>query len=143
MKKWMLIVFSSILLLAACGNKATNTSTQSASLQVLESEKTGDYLADSKGMTLYYFKKDESGKSNCAGECLDNWPPFTEKDFNVPSGFDKKDFNTIKREDTGEEQVTYNGYPLYYFVNDKQKGDVNGEGVKDVWYIVNDETAFP
>ncbi|MEK3887839.1 COG4315 family predicted lipoprotein [Bacillus sp. FSL K6-3431] len=163
MKKWMFILtfFATVLFLAACGNagsesvkkdQVANAGSESvkkdqveenaASLKLLENEKVGEYLADSKGMTLYYFKKDEPGKSNCAGECLENWPPFAEKDFDVPTGMDKKDFETITREDTGTEQVTYKGYPLYYFVNDQQEGDVNGEGVKDVWYIVNNETAF-
>ncbi|OAH58639.1 hypothetical protein AWH48_16710 [Domibacillus aminovorans] len=156
MKKWMFILatFSTILFLAACGNDTQDSAKEdpvvndeaaetAVSLKLLENEKTGKYLADSNGMTLYYFKKDEPGKSNCASECLENWPPFIEKDFDVPEGFDKKDFGTIKREDTREEQVTYKGFPLYYFVKDKQEGDVNGEGVKDVWYIVKNETVFP
>lgn len=145
MKKGLFLfaVFAIVLLLAACGNGAAEVSKDGTeSLKLLENREVGKYLADSKGMTLYYFKKDESGKSNCAGECLDNWPPYMEKDFDVPEGFKKSDFGKIIREDTNSEQVTYKGYPLYYFVNDKQEGDVNGEGVKDIWYIVNSETAF-
>lgn len=160
MKKWMLIVsiFAAIFL-AACGNEAEETvkemqtetdstketaakEEKAESLQMLENEATGEYLADSKGMTLYYFKKDEPGKSNCAGDCLANWPPFTQKEFEVPDQFDKEDFETIKREDTGVEQVTYKGYPLYYFAKDKVEGDVNGQGVKDVWFTVNNKTEF-
>ncbi|WP_338749332.1 hypothetical protein [Bacillus sp. FJAT-52991] len=161
MKKWTFFVsvFATILLLAAC-NTGKEESAQStpeskevssnesgnkentAALQLLDDEKVGEYLADSEGMALYYFKKDESESSNCSGDCLKNWPPFTAAEFEVPSGFDKADFGTITRKDTGEEQVTYKGYPLYYFANDKAKGDVNGQGVKDVWYIVNSETAF-
>ncbi|WP_018706782.1 hypothetical protein [Bacillus fordii] len=45
---------------------------ETASLQILEDDKVGEYLADSKGMALYYFKKDEPETSNCSGECLDN-----------------------------------------------------------------------
>lgn len=148
-----LTIFATLLFLVACGNEAQDSvkedqvvvsgdEKKAVSLNLLENEKLGKYLADSEGMTLYYFKKDEIGKSNCANECLENWPPFAKKDFDVPEGFDKNDFGTIKREDTGTEQVTYKGFPLYYFVNDKLEGDVNGEGVKEVWYIVNDETTF-
>ncbi len=115
---------------------------ETASLQILEDDKVGEYLADSKGMALYYFKKDEPETSNCSGECLDNWPPFTEKDFDVPEGFERSDFGTITREDTDAEQVTYKGYPLYYFAKDQNKGDVNGQGVKDVWYLINKDTDF-
>ncbi|ASN06941.1 COG4315 family predicted lipoprotein [Virgibacillus necropolis] len=155
MKKWMFMItiLTTILLLAACGNETENTQgdqgnndktseSESASLQLLDDAEIGKYLADAEGMTLYYFTKDESGKSNCSGKCLDNWPPFIAKDFEVPEGFSKNDFATIEREDTGEKQVTYKGYPLYYFVKDQAKGDVKGQGVKDVWYIVNAKTTF-
>ncbi|OKL37821.1 COG4315 family predicted lipoprotein [Domibacillus mangrovi] len=150
MKKWMLVVsmFAAIFL-AACGNEDKETVKETAvkeekvaNIQLMENEEVGNYLADSKGMTLYYFKKDEPGKSNCAGDCLANWPPFTQKEFEVPAHFDKEDFETIKREDTEAEQVTYKGYPLYYFAKDKVEGDVNGQGVKDVWFTVNSETEF-
>lgn len=161
MKKGMftLAILSIIFVLAACGKSAeekavtdqpdqaqtaqTNSEQAPAdSLQLLENEKTGKYLADPQGRALYYFKNDKVGKSNCGGDCLANWPVFTQEDFAVPEGFDKKDFDTITREDNGEKQVTYKGFPLYYFAKDQQEGDVNGQGVKDVWFVVNSETEF-
>jgi predicted lipoprotein with Yx(FWY)xxD motif len=38
----------------------------------------GKVLVDSKGMTPYYFQKDQkgSGKSKCMGECANDWPPL-------------------------------------------------------------------
>ncbi|MDF2066749.1 hypothetical protein [Bacillus sp. Cr_A10] len=159
MKKviFTLTILSIIFALAACGisteektetNQPNQAQTEQSeqvpadSLQLLENEKAGEYLADPQGRALYYFKKDEAGKSNCSGDCLANWPAFTQEDFAVPEGFDKKDFNTITREDKGVKQVTYKGFPLYYFAKDQQEGDVNGQGVKDVWFIVNSETEF-
>ncbi|MDH5372750.1 MAG: hypothetical protein OEX97_07385, partial [Acidimicrobiia bacterium] len=35
--------------------------------------------------------------------------------------------------------VTYNGWPLYYFANDSAPGDINGQGLNDVWYVVSAE----
>ncbi|PUB10111.1 secreted repeat protein with Y-X4-D motif [Paenisporosarcina sp. OV554] len=93
-------------------------------------------------MALYYFTKDEPNTTNCSGECLENWPAFYAENLEAPEGFIKDDFGTITREDTGEKQTTYKGYPLYYFVKDEASGDVNGQGVKDVWFIVNSETTF-
>ncbi|MFD4707758.1 hypothetical protein ACFWM3_23340 [Gottfriedia sp. NPDC058432] len=155
MKKMMLILMTitSILMSAACNIGESEKSTKSSNyekirnqeistLQLLENVNVGKYLADSKGMALYYFKNDVYEKSNCSGECLKNWPPFTADKFKLPVGFDKNDFGTITREDSGENQVTYKGYPLYYFVNDKVKGDVNGQGIKEIWYIVNTDTTF-
>lgn len=162
MKKgiFTLVILSIIFVLAACGKSTEgktetdqpaqaqmeqNNSEQAPaadSLQLLENEKAGKYLADPQGRALYYFKNDKVGKSNCSGECLVNWPAFTQEDFVAPEGFDKNDFDTITREDNGEKQVTYKGFPLYYFAKDQQEGDVNGQGVKDVWFVVNSETKF-
>ncbi|GAA0438628.1 hypothetical protein GCM10008983_14380 [Lentibacillus halophilus] len=160
MKKWIfsITIVAVILLLSACGGDSDSSSkddnssqgdpdtteetndegkSKAKGLQLLEDADAGNYLADGEGMTLYLFTKDEKGTSNCTDDCLENWPAFTGKDFEVPEGYDKDNFGTITREDTGKKQVTYKGYPLYYFVKDKEKGDVNGQGVKDVWYVAN------
>lgn len=113
-----------------------------AELKLMEDEKAGKYLADAKGIALYYFAKDEPNTTNCSGECLENWPVFYSENLEVPEGFNNDDFGTITRKDTGEKQTTYKGYPLYYFVKDESSGDVNGQGVKDVWFIVNSESTF-
>ncbi|MCH7320450.1 hypothetical protein LZ480_01005 [Solibacillus sp. MA9] len=113
-----------------------------SALKMMENETVGQYLADANGMALYYFTKDEPNKTNCSGDCLKNWPSFFAENVEVPEGFNKEDFGTITREDTGEKQTTYKGYPLYYFANDTASGDVKGQGVKGVWFIVNSETVF-
>ncbi|MGG3466054.1 hypothetical protein ABES02_00495 [Neobacillus pocheonensis] len=161
MKKWafLITVFSVFIVLAACNSQKeegtkknepksetvsgdTGSKTENNGLQLLDNVNVGKYLADSKGMALYWFTKDQTGKSNCSGQCLENWPAFSAKDFVVPEGFNKSDFGTIKREDNGVEQVTYKGFPLYYWVKDKAKGDVTGQGVGNVWFIVNSQTTF-
>ena len=48
---------------------------------------------------------------------------------------------TITRAD-GTVQSTYNGWPLYYFSGDSAAGDVNGQGVNDVWWVL-DATGTP
>ncbi|SDI01906.1 COG4315 family predicted lipoprotein [Alteribacillus bidgolensis] len=116
---------------------------KSSSLELMEHQSVGDFLTDADGRALYYFANDEPGTSNCSGECLENWPPFYAEHLNdVPQNFNKDDFGTITREDTEDKQTTYKGYPLYYFVKDESPGDVHGQGVKDLWYIVNSDTTF-
>ncbi|MCP3739910.1 hypothetical protein [Rossellomorea sp. BNER] len=155
MKKWSwLLTFLLTAILVGCSaeenTKDKQTSDQAeevsnepvSALKLIEDEKAGKYLADADGMALYYFAKDKPNTTNCKGECLENWPAFYAENLEVPEGFNKDDFSTITREDTGEKQTTYKGYPLYYFVKDTASGDVNGQGVKDVWFIVNSETTF-
>ena len=94
----------------------------------------GFYLVDANGMTLYFFAKDYDGKSKCYGECAAKWPPFYTDDIKPSPGLDPNDFSVITRDD-GSKQVTYKGWPLYYFIKDKEPGDVYGDGVKDVWFV--------
>jgi predicted lipoprotein with Yx(FWY)xxD motif len=101
----------------------------------------GNYLVDGDGRTLYYFTKDSLGKSDCSGNCIKNWPAFTASSIEVPSALNSSDFGTIRRAD-GTPQVTYKGYPLYYFVRDKKRGELAGQGVGSVWYVVNPD-KFP
>jgi predicted lipoprotein with Yx(FWY)xxD motif len=51
-------------------------------------------------------------------------------------GIDASKLGTTTRTD-GTVQVTYNGWPLYYYVKDAQAGDVVGQGVGSVWYVIS------
>ncbi|MCX7770550.1 MAG: hypothetical protein N2202_05645 [Proteobacteria bacterium] len=113
-----------------------------SSIKVLEKEGIGKYLADSSGKTLYWFKKDSPGKSACMGPCIERWPIFYVENISVPKGINKEDFGTITRED-GKKQTTFRGYPLYYWINDKQAGDTTGHGVNNVWFVINPDTFPP
>jgi predicted lipoprotein with Yx(FWY)xxD motif len=99
----------------------------------------GKVLVDSKGMTLYYFQKDQkgSGKSKCEGPCAAAWPPLSaEGEVEAMSGVNKAMLGTIQRSD-GTTQVTYAGWPLYTFVEDKKAGEDNGTDSKAFgasWY---------
>ncbi|OLN21553.1 hypothetical protein BTO30_14280 [Domibacillus antri] len=107
------------------------------SLKVMEKDETGRYLADSTGMTLYYYLNDKPGVSACTDQCLDEWPPFYIGSNKVPEDFNEADFGVITRPDTGEKQTTYKGFPLYYFSRDQVAGQTNGYSADDKWYTVN------
>lgn len=96
----------------------------------------GDFLVAANGRTLYTFKNDEAGVSNCADECATNWPPLTigEKDRLAAGEGASGELGTITRED-GRRQVTYNGMPLYFFREDRAPGDTTGQGAGDVWFV--------
>lgn len=104
------------------------------------STENGAFLVDGNGMSLYLFMADQDADtSTCTGDCATNWPAFTVASADaLPTageGVDASLFGTVTRDD-GSIQVTYNGWPLYYFAQDAAAGDVNGQGAGDNWYLV-------
>ena len=93
--------------------------------------KKGTVLADSKGMTLYYFDRDDSGnKSNCDGKCSEKWLPLAADKTAQASG----DFTVIVRSD-GSRMWAYRYRPLYTSNDDKAPGDANGFDPQNLWHI--------
>jgi predicted lipoprotein with Yx(FWY)xxD motif len=144
------------LLVTACGPQATPTAapaptvaptatsapaavpvTGGTVVNLGKNDKLGSFLVDSKGMTLYLFTKDTPNTSNCYDKCATAWPPLLTSGTPVAGdGVDASKFGTTTRTD-GTVQVTYNGWPLYYYVKDKQPGDVVGQDVGGVWYVIS------
>ena len=95
---------------------------------------------NSKGLTLYLFKKDTGTKSTCTGACATNWPPLRASGKPLAgTGLSMTEVGTTGRSD-GKPQVTYNGHPLYLYSGDAKAGDTNGEGVSafgGLWYAVS------
>ncbi len=110
-------------------------------VKIAQKDSVGSYLTDAEGKTLYWFKKDIPGQSACAGPCVDKWPLYFRETVAAPAGVDAKNFATINRAD-GKTQTTFRGYPLYYWVNDNKAGDTSGQGVGNVWYVI-DPANFP
>ncbi len=91
-------------------------------------------LADENGNILYLFTVDERNVSNCSGGCAGFWPPLlTEGDPEAGSGATADLLGTIIRADDTV-QVTYNGWPLYYYSQDQDPGDALGQDVNGVWF---------
>lgn len=112
-------------------------------VKVQMTSKVGPFLTDSAGMTLYLFENDKkANESTCTGKCAANWPAFTATGaVSLPSGVPGK-LTTFKRSDDGKMQVAYNGIPLYHFAKDTKAGDMNGQGIGDVWYVVTPGMTF-
>jgi predicted lipoprotein with Yx(FWY)xxD motif len=98
----------------------------------------GDVVVDANGMTVYMFDNDTQGgdTSSCTGQCLEQWPPVITTS-ETPTGTDVTgELGTIETPE-GELQVTLNGWPVYLWVNDKAPGDVTGQAVGDVWWVLD------
>ena len=107
----------------------------------LASTSLGMVLSDAQGRTLYMFVPDKSGASTCYDQCATAWPPvLTTGAPMAGTGIDASLLGTTPRTD-GSVQVTYNKMPLYLFANDAAGGDVNGQGVKNVWYVIDAKGA--
>lgn len=86
-------------------------------------------LVTTSGRTLYSLSAETHGRFICIHSCLSTWPPLILKHGARPVGV--RGLGSIRRPD-GRRQVTYKGKPLYRFAGDAKKGDVGGEGFRDV-----------
>ncbi len=91
-------------------------------------------LADPWWATLYTYAKDGNGVSNCTGPCTDAWPPLLANATDIHF----EAFVIVERPD-GKRQWAHRGRPLYTSVLDKAKGDANGQGIDDAWFLVEIE----
>ena len=129
------------LIIAGCGSGGGGSSSSSAAPAA--SSGAGLSAASTSlgpsGRTLYLFAKDSGMKSNCAGACASNWPPYTASSKpSAASGISAGSISLVKRAD-GAKQVTLDGHPLYYFAGDQAAGQLNGQGVNAFgakWFTV-------
>jgi predicted lipoprotein with Yx(FWY)xxD motif len=118
------------LVLVAVTFAALSTAAFAASpFKTVKSDK-GDVLAGDKGMTVYTFKKDTAGMSNCYDKCAQNWPPVMAASDAKADGA----YSLVTRKD-GAKQWAKDGMPLYYWVKDTKEGDTTGDGVNGVWDV--------
>jgi predicted lipoprotein with Yx(FWY)xxD motif len=93
-------------------------------------------LVNRQGLTLYSLSVERHGRFICTNSaCLSLWKPLLVPKGTKPTGV--TGLGTVKRP-TGKIQVAYRGAPLYRFVNDRKRGDIKGNGFKDVgtWRVV-------
>ena len=110
----------------------------------LRKTKLGRVLVNSKGHTLYLFKKDKNGKSSCSGSCAKFWPPLLSRGKPTAGPGVKASLLARTRRSNGSRQVTYNKHPLYTYALDKRAGQTDGEGsfaFGAKWYAVSAKGA--
>lgn len=111
----------------------------------VEGQEVVQYFTDAYGRTLYAFKNDKFGKNNFTKQDFSNnavWPIYETTLKSIPSTLTATDFALI--DVFGKKQLTYKGWPLYYFGQDGQvKGKNKGISFPSpgVWPIVNQQSA--
>jgi predicted lipoprotein with Yx(FWY)xxD motif len=114
---------------AASGTTNPGTATM---VSVQHVDGVGNVLVDSKGQALYSPDQEAGGKVMCTGSCTSIWEPLTLPASAKPTGSADVSgkLGTTDRPD-GSMQVTYQGKPLYSFVEDASPGAVTGNGFRD------------
>jgi predicted lipoprotein with Yx(FWY)xxD motif len=121
----------------------TNTSSSSesspaargATVETAKVQGLGTVLVNDDGLTLYLFTNDTGTKSTCTGDCAATWPALaTDGQPVAGSGADDSKLGTTGS--GGDQQVTYDGHPLYLYSGDSKAGDTNGQGIGGIWFAV-------
>jgi predicted lipoprotein with Yx(FWY)xxD motif len=124
---WTVAVLVALLVPAwgasAAGSRSLVTTAHNARLNAT-------ILVTRTGRTLYNLSVERRGRFICTdGTCLSLWHPLLVAKGTKPAGSVR--LGTVRRPD-GRVQVTFKGAPLYTFVQDARRGDIKGEGFKDV-----------
>jgi predicted lipoprotein with Yx(FWY)xxD motif len=105
------------------------------------------YITDAYGKTLYKYAPDTKNTNNYTSTDAAhnaNWPIYSLTSVaNVPTGLSKTDFGIITVTAVNQSQVTYKGWPTYYFGGDAARGDAKGISVPsiNVWPALNAQTV--
>ena len=105
----------------------------------LRNTRYGPVLFDGRKRVLYGFTRDRrGGPSRCYGACAAAWPVYFGKgSLRAGKGVRQALIGTTRRRD-GRRQVTYNGWPLYYYAHEGP-GEVKCQNVDEfggLWLVV-------
>jgi predicted lipoprotein with Yx(FWY)xxD motif len=139
-----LLALAALLATAVLISPSLAASQPSVVVRTAKNAKLGKtILVNANGRTLYDLSVERKGKFICTDKmCLSFWHPLVVRAGAKPAG--TPGLATIKRPD-GRRQVTFRGAPLYTFSGDHKRGDVNGEGFKDVgiWHAASPRASSP
>jgi predicted lipoprotein with Yx(FWY)xxD motif len=134
-----LLIFLSASLAALALAAPTMAVEQARPTLTAKSSRFGKVLFDGRGFVLYAFTKDRrGGPSRCSGACAKAWPPYVVRGaLRAGPGVQASMLKTVRRAD-GSRQVTYAGWPLYFYVGDRQAGQILCQNVSEfggLWLV--------
>ncbi len=143
---WLLPLVLAAVAGVGAAMAATTTHTARGTVNAAARSPYGTILVSSTGRTLYRYTVDGKGINRCSGDptCSKYWPPLLVKASAKPTagaGVKSSLLGTIKAAN-GMRQVTYGGYPLYFFAGDKKAGQLKGEDFLKVWFVVSPAGAL-
>ncbi|TDO77610.1 secreted repeat protein with Y-X4-D motif [Flavobacterium chryseum] len=163
--KFALVAVAATTFFVSCSSDNSDTPTPTPPTTELKTEVNlstsatlGSYLSDKTGRSLYFFSTDANGQSSCTGGCEALWPPFVVDNLTADklgTGLTLSDFATITTA-SGKKQVTYKGWPLYYYApvsgadpygnagtnTIEAAGKTSGDGVGGIWFIAKPDYSI-
>src|SRR5580704_18982290 len=95
----------------------------------------GWVMATAKGLVVYTFGKDSKGAPpTCTGSCASVWAPVTGVPKAGPADTFPGTFGVVTGA-SGTKVITYDGYPLYTFV-DAPPLSTKGNGLEGAWHVI-------
>ena len=94
----------------------------------------GTFIVDGPGRSVYILDgtRASSGAMACGFDCARVWPPvMASSPPTLGAGLDPRRLGTAPR--GGGTQLTYAGWPLFYYVRDRGPGDTTGQHITDAW----------
>jgi predicted lipoprotein with Yx(FWY)xxD motif len=126
---------------ASTGEPTIDSAQASARVTLaVRSTRFGRVLFDGSGRVLYGFTRDRrGGPSRCYGGCARAWPVYFagRATLRAGAGVKKSLIGTTRRRD-GRRQITYNGWPLYYYAHEGP-GEIKCQNVDEfggLWLVV-------
>lgn len=112
---------------------------QSLGLATSSTESLGSFLTDADGNSVYATLQDAPDAPGCDDACAAYWPTVTSEGLATAGGDINSDLiDEVVRAD-GTVQVTYAGWPLYYFQHDLAAGSTRGQANAGIWFLVSPE----
>jgi len=138
MKVVVAILAAALLVVAAPATVGARQTATPPTVKIRATE-FGTILFAGNGRALYAFTRDRrGGLSRCYGDCAAAWPVYYVKGVLTSGrGARKELLGTVRRRD-GRKQVTYNGWPLYYYAHERA-GEVKCQNVQThggTWLVV-------
>jgi predicted lipoprotein with Yx(FWY)xxD motif len=99
--------------------------------------RTGHMLVDHKGYSVYSSDADEPGKSNCTGQCLEDWAPVL-----APQTTEGRDDWSVIERTPGVKQWALSGKALYTSRHAIRTHEFMGDDVPG-WHNVFTQRALP
>jgi predicted lipoprotein with Yx(FWY)xxD motif len=127
------------------GGTAAGESTGVTATLTVRQTRFGKILFAGNGRVLYGFTRDRrGGPSQCYGDCASAWPVYYARAaLTAGAGVKQSLLGTVRRRD-GRRQVTYNGWPLYYYAHERA-GEVKCQNVVThggTWLVIRPSGAL-